>query len=175
MARLLRAAAVATSSHSDDEKNKPKDEVPFVDELGVEDIYEPIAGGRGRLFSTAGRNAPIAEFTNDFLVMHPPQKPFQEAEQSETFTVVGDQYGILLDEFGFQKKMIGARYNGHVIFWLAQLKPGTTRHLVAWFDENNVAHRLILKDEFVTTDMAYRLRNKTHDGELTIFPELQSE
>jgi hypothetical protein len=175
VARLLRAAAVATNSPPDDEKKKSQDELPFVDELGVEDIYEPIAGGRGRLFSTAGRNAPIAEFTNEFLVMHPPQMPFQEADQSETVTVVGDQYGILLDEFGYQKKMIGARYHGHVIFWLAQLNPGTTRHLVAWFDEDNVAHRLILNNEFVTTDMAYRLRNRTHDGELTIFPELQSE
>jgi len=166
---------VATNSTPDDEKDKQESEQSLVDELGVEDIYEPIAGGRGRLFSTAGRNAPVAEFTDNFLVIYPPQMPFKEEGDSEIFTVVGDQYGILLDEFGFQKKMPGARYYGHVIFWLAQLKEGTTRHLVAWFDEESIAHRLILNGEFVTTDMAYKLRNKTHDGELSIFPELQSE
>jgi hypothetical protein len=167
---------VATNSTpDDDEKNKPEGELSLIDELGVEDIYEPIAGGRGRLFSTAGRNAPVAEFTNDYLVMHPPQMPFQEHGESETFTVVGDQYGILLDEFGYQKKMPGARYHGHVIFWLAEQKPETTRHLVAWFDEDSVAHKLVLNGEYLTTDMAYKLRNRTHDGELTIFPELKSE
>lgn len=164
-----------TSNDPDEEKKTPADELPLVDELGIESLYEPITGGRGRLFSAAGRNSPIAEFTNDFLVMHPPQKPFAEQGANETITVVADSYGILLDEFGVQKRMPGARYQGRPLFWLAELKPDTTRHLVAWFDDQNVAHRLFILGDPVTTDMAYRLRNKTHDGELTIFPDLDSE
>ena len=174
-AAVARAATAVTNSNTPDDEKEPATEMSLVDELGVEDIYDPIAGGRGRLFSTAGREAPIAEFTKDFLVLHPPQKPFKEQGGGETITVVSDSNGILLDEFGVQKRMTGARYKGATIYWLAEIKPGTTRHLVAWFDDNNVAHRLLIQGNPITTDMAYRLRNQTHDGELTIFPELDTE
>ncbi len=173
-AAVMAATAVTNNNPPDDEDNNAN-EISLVDELGVEDIYDPIAGGRGRLFSTAGRNAPVVEFTKEFLVLHPPQKPFSEQGPGETIRVESDQNGILLDEFGVQKKMPGARYNGAAIYWLAEMRPGTTRHLVAWFDDEHIPHKIFLEGQPITTDMAYRLRNQTHDGELTIFPELTSE
>ncbi|HEY9682744.1 MAG TPA: hypothetical protein V6C86_14300 [Oculatellaceae cyanobacterium] len=163
------------SNPPDDEKKKPNQAQPLADELGVEDIYDPIAAGRGRLFSTAGRDAPIVEFTDDCLVLHPPQQPYHETDKGERISIYADDNGVLLDEFGVQKKMGGARFHGHVLYWMAEQKPGTTRHLIAWFDENNRPHKLFVEGEPVTTDMVYKFRNNTHDGEISIFPELESE
>ncbi|HMO22000.1 MAG TPA: hypothetical protein PKC98_13670, partial [Candidatus Melainabacteria bacterium] len=54
------------------------EDISLVDELGIVDLDIPVYGGRGRVFSAAGRNAPVAEFTEDFLVLHPPQRPFED-------------------------------------------------------------------------------------------------
>src|ERR1700738_1990933 len=99
----------ADDEEEQDFKPSPQKEgpLPLVDELGVEDLQDPIFGGRGRLFSTAGRDSPVAEFTKDFLVLHPPQLPFEESGQGESEDIVinVDESGILLDELGRQKKI----------------------------------------------------------------------
>ena len=153
----------------------PKDEESLVDELGIKDLSEPVVGGRGRLFSAAGRSSPVVEFTNQFVVMHPPHKPYQEGGPSELITRHSDAQGILLDELGIPKKIPGAKYQGHQLFWLGEQKPGTLRHFTGWFDDKGNVHRLYVHNELITTDVAFRLRNKTHDGELSIFPDLKSD
>jgi hypothetical protein len=147
----------------------------LVDELGVDGLNDPVVGGRGRLFSTAGRESPIVEFTSDQVVMRPPQKPFEDSDQSELITEHIDNQGILLDELGNKKKIPGAKYNGRQIFWLGELMPGTLKHIVGWFDDSGNAHKLYINGELVTADTAFKLRNKTHDGEVAIFPDIQSD
>ncbi len=147
----------------------------LADELGIEDLSAPLLGGRGRLFSIAGKSSPVGEFTKDQLVMRPPQKPFHESGPSEVITKHADGNGILLDELGNQKKIPGAKYNGHQVYWLGETQPDTLKHLVGWFDEQNNVHKLYVQNEIVTTSIAFKLRNKTHDGELAIFPDLKSD
>ncbi|MDR3617689.1 MAG: hypothetical protein P4L53_29310 [Candidatus Obscuribacterales bacterium] len=153
----------------------PTRPVNFADELGVIDITEPVFGGRGRLFSVAGRNAPIAEFTNDFLVLHPPQKPFNEDGPAEVITSHQDNRGVLLDELGREKTIPGARFKGQQLYWLAEHKPGTLKHIAGWIDERNKAHRLFSEGEVMLVDDVFKLRNRTHDGELSIYPHLSTE
>jgi hypothetical protein len=152
--------------------NKP---VNFADELGIIDISEPVFGGRGRLFSAAGRNAPVAEFTSDFLVLHPPQKPFNEDGPAEVITSHQDNRGVLLDELGREKTIPGARFRGQQLYWLAECKPDTLKHIAGWVDEQNRAHRLFSEDEVMLVDDVFKLRNRTHDGELSIYPHLSTE
>jgi hypothetical protein len=153
----------------------PTKPVNLADELGIIDISEPIFGGRGRLFSAAGRNAPVAEFTSEFLVLHPPLKPFEEDGPVEVITSHQDERGVLLDELSREKTIPGARFKGKQLYWLAEHKPGTLKHIAGWVDEQNKTHRLFSEGEVMLVDDVFKLRNRTHDGELTMFPHLTTE
>ena len=159
---------------ADSEASKPGEQ-PLVDELGVKDLKELIFAKKGRLFSTAGRDSPVAELTEDGLVLHPPQKPLEEEGPVEKIELKIDERGVWLDELGKAKKVAGAKYRGHELFWMGECEPGTNRHLVAWFDEEGKAHRLLLEGKPLTTGLAFKLRNRTHDGELSIFDDVTSE
>lgn len=164
-----------------DNKDKPR-QIPvgglsLADELGIEDLSEPIFGGRGRFFSAAGKESPVAEFTEDFLVLHPPQKPFDETYQgpSEDIVIRMDEEGVLINEIGERKKVGGARFNGRDLYYFFEQKPGTLKHLVVFFDDEGKHHFLKIDGERLVTSAVYQLRNMTHDGELTKFPEIESD
>jgi len=154
------------------EPGKPQN---FADELGIVDLSEPVFGGRGRLFSVAGRHAPVAEFTSEFIVLHPPQKPFSEDGPAEVITSHKDSRGVLLDELGREKTIPGARFRGQQLYWLAEYKPGTLKHIAGWIDKQNKAHRLFSEGGVMLVDDVFKLRNRTHDGELTLYPHLSTE
>ncbi|HEY9777382.1 MAG TPA: hypothetical protein V6C81_26705 [Planktothrix sp.] len=158
-------------------KRKPGEPVPLAEELGIEDIRMPIFGGRGRLFSAAGKESPVAEFNKEFLVLHPPDKPFTEADEngSEDFMIKVDKRGILLDELGNPKVIHGARYKGAQLWYLGDQKKGTLKHYAGYFDQHETIHKLYVNNEPLTSDIIYRLRNKTHDGEVSIFPDIKSD
>jgi hypothetical protein len=168
---------------ADDEEEQQKQqpsplkegEQSFADELGIEDLSDPIFGGRGRIFSAAGKDSPVAEFTEDFLIMHPPQLPFDDSGPSEDFVINVDDSGILLDELARQKRIAGARFKGRELFWLGERKPGTLKHYAGWFDKHDLVHLLYVNGEPITTEIVFKLRNKTHDGEISIFPDLESD
>jgi hypothetical protein len=157
------------------EEKKQEGPQTLAEELGIEDLSDPIFGGRGRIFSAAGKDSPVAEFTDEFLIMHPPQMPFDESGKSEDFVVNVDDSGILLDELMRQKKIAGARFKGHELYWLGETKPGTLKHYAGWFDKHDIAHLLYVNGEPITTEIIFKLRNKTHDGEISIFPDLESD
>lgn len=165
-----------TSSTSSSQHNVPQDDgqISLVDELGILDESEPVFGGRGRLFSAAGRYSPLAEFTDEELIMHPPQLPFQEGGPAEKIEMRVDERGVLLDELGTPKHVAGARFKGQVLWVLGEQLPGTSKNLVAWFDGDNIPHRLFVNDEPLTVDVVFRLRNKTHDGELSFFADIST-
>jgi hypothetical protein len=165
----------ATSVDSEDLFQYNDGPLPLVDELGVEDLQEIIFGGRGRIFSAAGRDSPVAEITSDFVVMHPPQRSLDDALETEEIVYHADAKGILLNEFGDQRKIIGARFRGAAIFTVAEMKPGTLKHFAAWFDDDGRAHKLYVQGEALTVDMIFRIRNRTHDGEISIFPEIGTD
>ena len=148
----------------------------LVDELGVEDIDRPVYGGRGRVFAAAGRDSPIAEFTDDFLVLHPPQRPFEDEEaESEVIVIRMDDDGILINELGDRKKVPGARFQGRDLFYYWEQKPGTMKHYAVFFDDEHKPHYLLIDSEKLTVDIIFQLRNMTHDGELSIFTEISVE
>jgi len=149
----------------------------FVDELNVKDLRQPLRDSRGKVFSAAGRNTPVAEFTDEFLVLHPPQLPFQEADEgpAEEIVLMMDETGVLVDQFGERKKIPGAKFNGRPVFHYWEQKPGTLRHYAVFFDDDGQHHYLTVEDERVTVDVVYKLRNMTHDGELTRFKELKED
>ena len=113
----------------------------------------------------------MAEFTNDFLILHPPQKPFQETGTgpSEDITFRSTEAGILLNEIGELKSIGGARFMGHQLYWLLQRAPGTSKHCAGWLDGNGKAH-LIMNSTGDPLNIfeAVALRNMTHDGEISI-------
>lgn len=158
-----------------DEDYIPVGPVPLVDELGIDSLDIPISAGRGRIFSVAGRDTPVGEFTSDHLILHPPQKPFEEQRQHEDIVLRQNERGVLLNELGQPKHISGARFQGEIIWILAETEPESTRHYGAWFDEEGNAHKLYLDGEPLTADVLFRLRNKTHDGELTIFADLVTD
>lgn len=152
------------------------DETPLVDELNIKSIKRVIYGGHGRIFSAAGRESPIAEFTSESLILHPPDKPYTDAsDQAEVIKLRVSDRGVLLDDLGEEKRIPGGKYKGNGLWWLGEHKMGTTKFLVAWFDEKGKSHKLFLKGEAMTVDQAFRLRNRTHDGELSAFPDVSSD
>ena len=151
------------------------DDIPLVDELGVKDIRRVLFGGHGKLFSAAGRQSPIAEVEDDFLILHPADKPFGHTGNTEEIKILVSKRGVLLDELGNEKNVPGAKYKGHPLWCIGERKPGTSKFLVVWFDEKGNAHPLTYKGDLMTVDLAYRLRNRTHDGELTINDDVGSD
>lgn len=147
----------------------------LVDELGIEDLTDILVGNRGRIFSAAGRDAPVAEFDQDGVLLRPPQKPYMEQEAREIIVFSVDAQGILLNELGERRKIVGAKYKGQPIYSMGETKPDTVKHYAAWFDEAGNAHKFFVQGEALTVDMVYRIRNRTHDGEISNFPEIQSD
>ena len=169
------------------EEQKEADEAPvkvkkhregpigLAEELGIEDLTMPVLVGKGRMFSAGQPESPIAEFTTDYVVMHPPQLPLAEEGPSEDIIIRVDKRGVLLDELGKPKGIAGAKFRGNILWFAGEQKPGTLKHYGMYFDQHGMAHRLYVNNEPLTTDIIFRLRNKTHDGELAIFPDLKSD
>lgn len=167
---------VVQQSHAQpDPQPVPPEELPFVDELGVGEEEDPLFGGRGRVFSAAGRYSPLIEFTEKHVIMHPPQLPFSEDGPAEEIVTRVDQRGVLLDELGVPKHIAGAKFKGQTLWYLGEQLPETSKYLVAWFDSQGKAHRLYVNDEPLTVDVVFRLRNKTHDGELSFFADVTTD
>lgn len=157
-----------------EEPNKAAANKPLVDELDVQGIRQGKYFAYGRLLSAATRQMPVVEFLDEALVMHPPEKPFEDTTP-EIAAIGVDEKGILLDESGKPKRVAGARFNNQSIWWLGERKPGTLRHYAVWFDDQGLPHKLLIQGQPVTIDIVYKLRNRTHDGELSMFPDLSSE
>ncbi|MBX3074274.1 hypothetical protein KF913_10125 [Candidatus Obscuribacterales bacterium] len=149
----------------------------LVDELDVRDLKKTLRDSRGKTFSSAGRNAPVAEFTDEFLVLHPPQLPFQDADEgpAEEIVLMMDDAGIIVDVWGERKRVPGAKFNGRSLYYYWEQKPGTLKHYAVFFDDDNNHHFLTVEGERITVDVVYKLRNMTHDGELTRFRELTAD
>lgn len=147
---------------------------PLVDELDVHGTKQGKYFAHGRLLSAATRQMPVVEFLDEALVLHPPEKPFDD-QAPEEIAVSVDERGVLLDDGGKPKKIAGARYNNRSIWWSGERKTGTLRHFAVWFDDNGVCHKLMIQGQPITTDVIYKLRNRTHDGELSMFPDLASD
>jgi hypothetical protein len=160
---------------AEDRRRQQDDEPSLVDELGVEDLTDILFGNRGRIFSAAGRNSPVAELGPEGVLLRPAQKPYMEEDAGEVIVFRVNEKGILLNELGEQRKIVGAKFKGNAIYTLGETKPGTVKHYAAWFDESGQPHKLLVQGEPLTTDMIYRIRNRTHDGEISSFPEVQSE
>lgn len=150
-------------------------EMTFADELGIEDVGDILFTDRGKIFSAAGRESPIAEFGEDGMLLRPPQKPYQEDAPSEEIIYHSDEFGILLNELGERRKIVGARYRGNPVYVISETKPGTVKHYAAWFDKQMQPHKFFVQGDALTSDMVFRIRNRTHDGEISIFPEIQTE
>jgi hypothetical protein len=148
--------------------------VPLRDELGIEDLSDPIFGGRGRLFSAAGRDSPIAELTQGFVVLHPPQSPFNEEGSDELLPERFSDRGVLLNSIGEEINIPGAKFRGHQLFCMGMRDATTGKHAVAWFKENGLPSYLMLEGRVLTYNTVIHMRNGTHDGELSIVPLLNS-
>ena len=167
----------SNQSQTNSEDDKETVNKSLVDELGVaEDAKVPVYGGRGKFFSAAGRDSPVAEFTDEFLVLHPPNLPYEdENAKSEVIVIEMDETGVLVNELGERKKIPGARFKGRDIYYYWEQKPGTMKHYAVYFDEENKHHFLVIEGERLTTSSIYQLRNMTHDGELAKFTEITVE
>lgn len=152
----------------------PGHEMTLVDELGVQDLDELLYAKHGRIFSAAGRQSPVAEFTDDYVVLHPPQKPLEEEGPSENISIMINDKGILLDELNKERKISGAKYEGLPLFWLGQRKPGTFKHYVGFFRDDSL-YKLLSEGQPATTEQIYKLRNRSVNGELSTDPELSFE
>lgn len=165
------------SKETNQEEQDPKKisaSKPLVDELDVDGIQQGKYFAHGRLLSAATRQMPVVEFSDEALVMHPPEKPFDD-NPAETVKIEVDDRGVLLDDAGKPKRVAGAGYEGKSIWWFGERKPGTLKHYAVWFDDSGLPHKLSIQNEPITTDVVYKLRNRTHDGELSKFPDLVSD
>lgn len=147
--------------------------LPLVDQLEVQTIYEPLVGHEGKIYCPAGRDAPVVEFTEEYLIMHPPQVPLYEFGPEEDIVIMVDERGILLDELGEPKKIKAARFKGYPIYYFGEQKEGTLKHYAVVLSAQEMLHFILDKDgERMTTDQIYKLRNKSIDGELSMYPGL---
>lgn len=167
--------AAAPDTDDDDWDEFDDEEMTLADELGVEDLTDILFADRGKIFSAAGRDSPIAEFGDDGVLLRPPQKPYLEEDPAEEIVYHVDQHGILLNELGEQRRIYGAKYKDKPIFVIGEQKPGTVKHYAAWFDAEWKAHKFYVQGDALTSDMVYRIRNRTHDGEISVFPEIQTD
>jgi hypothetical protein len=165
-------ASATAVADNDSDPNRP---VPLVDELGVDDLCDVLFAERGRIFSAAGREAPIAEFNSSGVLLRPPQLPFSDERPREEIVYRMDHRGVLLNELGEPRKIVGAKYRGNAIYTLGETKPGTVKHYAAWFDNEERAHKLYVHGEALTADMIFRIRNRTHDGEIAVFSEITTD
>lgn len=156
--------------------SSPK-ERSFAEELGVVDLGDPILASHGRIFSVAGPDHPVAEFTDEFLVMHPSDRPYQAEDKSPSEDIVFrmDARGVILNEIGEPKKIPGAKFNNHEIFVYYKLRPGSLFHYVVFFDDDKRPNFLTVRGHRLTTELVYKLRNMTHNGDLTFYPEMNFE
>jgi hypothetical protein len=138
----------------------------FADELGVDDLSEPVFGGRGKLFSAAGRDSPIAEFTAEHVLLHAPDKPYNNEKFEDEIANSINRKGILLDEMGNEKRLKGAKFQGKALYCMGVREEQTGKNLVAWFNEKGEPRPIFFGGALVTYDTAIKLRNKTHNGEL---------
>jgi hypothetical protein len=167
-------------TQDDDKKTvdqSPDEPIALVDELGVEDLNEILFADHGRVFSAAGRESPVAELNADGVMLYPPNRPFSESEAapSEVIIYKGDKRGVLLNELGEPRKIVGAKFKGHELFTLLETKPGTVKHYAGWFDEKDQPHKLYVQGQALTSDMVFRIRNRTVDGEVGSFPEITTD
>lgn len=147
----------------------------FADELGIEELTDILHGHKGRIFSAAGRESPVAEFAANGVLLRPAQKPYSDEDPGEIIIFGVDPRGVLLNELGQPRKIVGAKFKGHHIFTLAETKPGTVKHYAAWFDDENRTHKLYVQGQALTSDMIFRIRNRTLDGEISIFSEITTD
>jgi hypothetical protein len=161
------------SSSQNSNQSDTSDTTSLIDELGIQDIYEPMAGLDGKMFCTAGRDTPVVEFAEEYLILHPPQLPFYEQGPEEEIVVNIDARGIVLDELGMPKKIPTAKYQGFPIYYFGEQKEGTLKHYAAVLTNDE---RLVFifddKGDRLTTDDVYKLRNKSVNGEISQFPGL---
>ena len=155
--------------------DKDEEGVPLVDDLGVIDLRELIFAKKGRLFSAAGRESPVAELTDGFLILHPSDKPLSDDEKGESIAIRVNESGIMLDELGNVRRVVGAKYKGQIIYCLGERIPDTTKNMCGWQDKDGKIHKLIYNEEPLSVAGAYKLRNKTHNGELEDVQDLTSE
>lgn len=150
----------------------------LADELGIEDIYQPLVGGHGKLFCAAGREAPLVVFEDDYLVLHPAQKPLMEDDAAvEEMQVQVNDRGLLLNELGEVKRITAAKYRGRPIFVSGEQRDSTYKHYVVAEDYDGTLHFIFDDDkdgERITADEAYRMRNATFNGEISKFSQLRS-
>lgn len=152
-----------------------EDEMSLADELGVEDLTDILFADRGKIFSAAGRQSPIAEFGEDGVLLRPPQLPYLEGAVGEEIVYQTNEHGILLNELGEPRRIFGAKFRDKPIYVIGEQKPGTVKHYAAWFDAEWKAHKFYVQGDALTSDMVYRIRNRTHDGEISVFPEIQTD
>jgi hypothetical protein len=161
---------------SDPPSNQPhKDEPALADELGIGDLSDSVFCARGRIFSAAGRETPVAEITDTHLLLYPPGKPFDEHAFAEEISIRVSEDGILLDEFGHLRRIVGAHYRGQELYCMGEKGRLSGKYQISWFDQNEVAHILYYQDRELTIAQAFRLRNATHDGEISAVTELSSD
>jgi hypothetical protein len=81
-----------------------------------------------------------------------------------------------LDELGEPKRIRAAKFKGYPIYYFGEQKDGTLKHYAVVLTGHDILHFISDKDgERLTTDQVYRFRNKSHDGEISIFPGLTCE
>jgi len=72
--------------NSDPSSNQPhKDEPPLQTNLVLQTFQTQYFCARGRIFSAAGRETPVAEITDTHLLLYPPGKPFDEHAFAKRF------------------------------------------------------------------------------------------
>ncbi len=164
-----------TNENEEWEEPAPEDPNALVNQLGVANLKEILFDKDGHLFSAAGRQSPVAEITSSGVMLHPPQKPYEAKGKIENITVAVNEKGIVLDELGQPRKIAGAKFKGQEIYWLGEVMPGTVKHYAGWFDNLGKAHKLYLQNQALTTDIIYKIRNRSVDGELSVFAELSTD
>lgn len=170
-------AGGSADAEPDEEDDEVVGPLSLADELGVQELGDIVFVDQGRLFSAAGRTAPIVELTDDDdLLIRPPEKPLSDDGPIESIEIREDDRGILLNELGERRKILGVKFRGNALYYLGAKAPeGTQRHYVGFFDSSGNVCRLYLQGRIVTTDIVYKLRVRTHDGELGVFPELTDD
>lgn len=146
----------------------PTDHSPIVDQLGIIDLNDIIIPTETALFAAAGRDAPVAEFAEDFLVMHPAHLPLAEDREYEVITEQVDERGILLDELGMPRKIGATKYRGLPLYVSGEQEEDSTRHIAVVLDQHDGTHFIYDEDgKRLNSDEIYKLRTKSVDGELS--------
>lgn len=145
-----------------------------------EEIVEPelpVTGftAEGNEVSYPGKGFPVIELGADGWFSQDPRLFEHDGVPSVMIERRSNEHGILLDDLGEPVRLAGVKFKGASIYLINEKDAETGHYLAAWFDDNWNFHHILMNDKPITGWIIRKIQERTLDGEISTFPELNCD